>query len=225
MTESSTPDPQRTLSNDEIAQQDLPGWARLAGGLSARFETGDFQTGLELVSAFGAAAEEAGHHPDLVLTYPALEVKLVSHDVGGITSRDVLLAQAFNGLAKVHGVSAQPAALSEVELALDTPDFEKIAPFWAAVLGYRQDGDELVDPSGRGPTMWFQKRASDETAASQRFHLDIWVSPDVAQDRISGATAAGGVVVDDSQAPSFVVLADADGNKACICTSLDRAGT
>lgn len=38
------------------------------------------------------------------------------------------------------------------------------------------------------------------------------------------AVAAGGIVVDDSQAPSYTVLADQDGNRACVCTTLPPAG-
>ena len=58
--------------------------------------------------------------------------------------------------------------------------------------------------------------------ARQRFHADLWVPHDVAEERIAAAVAAGGRVVDDEQAPSFVVLADPEGNKACVCTCLDR---
>ena len=42
------------------------------------------------------------------------------------------------------------------------------------------------------------------------------------QGRIAAAVAAGGTVVDDAGAPSFTVLADAEGNRACVCTILDR---
>jgi len=44
----------------------------------------------------------------------------------------------------------------------------------------------------------------------------------VADERIAAAVATGGSIVDDSAAPSFTVLADPDGNRACICTSLGR---
>jgi 4a-hydroxytetrahydrobiopterin dehydratase len=44
----------------------------------------------------------------------------------------------------------------------------------------------------------------------------------VAQDRIAAALAAGGVLVSDEHAPRFTVLADAQGNKACITTGLGR---
>jgi 4a-hydroxytetrahydrobiopterin dehydratase len=50
------------------------------------------------------------------------------------------------------------------------------------------------------------------------------VPHDVAEARIAAALAAGGTLVSDAEAPSYWVLADADGNKACICTWQDRAG-
>ena len=71
------------------------------------------------------------------------------------------------------------------------------------------------------PLLWFQDTEAHETPR-QRFHLDVWVPHDVAQDRIDAAVAAGGQVVDDSQAPSYVVLADPEGNRACVCTCLGR---
>ena len=40
---------------------------------------------------------------------------------------------------------------------------------------------------------------------------------------IAAAVTAGGMVVDDSQAPSYTVIADQDGNKACVCTTLPAA--
>ncbi|HEX5772497.1 MAG TPA: hypothetical protein VFY11_16160 [Nocardioidaceae bacterium] len=44
-----------------------------------------------------------------------------------------------------------------------------------------------------------------------------------AEQRIAAAVAAGGVVLDDSQTPSYTVIADQDGNKACVCTTLPPA--
>ncbi|MBB3662980.1 hypothetical protein FB384_001884 [Prauserella sediminis] len=39
---------------------------------------------------------------------------------------------------------------------------------------------------------------------------------------MAAALDAGGRVVDDSHAPAFVVLADPDGNRVCVCTELGR---
>ena len=65
--------------------------------------------------------------------------------------------------------------------------------------------------------MWFQDTEPHE-APRQRLHLDVWVAPEVADARIAAAVAAGGTVVDDSEAPSFTVLADPEGNMVCVCT-------
>jgi 4a-hydroxytetrahydrobiopterin dehydratase len=159
-----------------------------------------------------------------VLTYPHVDVKLLSHDASGITERDVRLARAISELASAHGIAADPAAPTVVELALDTADPAAIGPFWAALLTGDPgavDGDDVVDPSGRVPLLWFQHTDAHETPR-QRFHIDLWVPHDAADARIAAAVAAGGTVVDATRAPSFTVLADAEGNRACICTTLDR---
>jgi 4a-hydroxytetrahydrobiopterin dehydratase len=54
--------------------------------------------------------------------------------------------------------------------------------------------------------------------ARQRFHVDVHVDPDQAQGRIDAALAGGGTLVSDEHAPSFTVIADPEGNKACVCT-------
>jgi 4a-hydroxytetrahydrobiopterin dehydratase len=51
-----------------------------------------------------------------------------------------------------------------------------------------------------------------------RIHLDITVPHDQARSRIEAALAAGGKIVHDAEAPAFWVLADPEGNEACICT-------
>ena len=56
-----------------------------------------------------------------------------------------------------------------------------------------------------------------------RFHLDVVVPHDVADQRVSEAIAAGGTLVSAESARAFWVLADADGNEACVCTWQDRS--
>jgi 4a-hydroxytetrahydrobiopterin dehydratase len=73
------------------------------------------------------------------------------------------------------------------------------------------------DDDGDLPTIWFQATDPHETPR-QRFHLDIRVPPEVAQQRIAAALDAGGTLVSDERAPAFVVLADPDGNQVCVCT-------
>ncbi len=212
------------LTPQQILDARLADWRGLAQALHARFRTGDFVTGLRFVTAVAEAAERAGHHPDVTLTYPFVDMKLISHDVSQITQRDIDLARRISVIAHEQGIVAEPSVLSELELALDAADLAAVGPFWAALLTGSPDsvvGEDVVDPHGRVPLLWVQHTDAHETPR-QRFHVDLWVAHDVADERIAAAVAAGGHVVDDQNAPSFVVLADPEGNKACVCTFLDR---
>ena len=212
-------DDKRRLSAQEVEQEHLADWRILFRTLHARFETGSFAKGLELVNRIGAAAEERNHHPDIDLTYPRVVVRLTSHDTGGVTRRDVDLARTISGFAAELGAAADPSALQVMELGLDSADRAEIMPFWAAVLGLQATDDELelVDGSGRLPTIWFQETTPHEPPR-QRFHVDVRVPPEVAEDRVRAAVAAGGTLVTDEHAPRFWILADAQGNKACVTT-------
>lgn len=74
-------------------------WEVQDGVAAVEFATGDFATGLRLVNALGEVAEEANHHPDIVLTYPSVTVRLTSHDIGGLSYRDAHLAGRFSEVA------------------------------------------------------------------------------------------------------------------------------
>ena len=176
-------------------------------------------------SAWGKRPTLANHHPDLDLRYGHVEVRLLSHDVFALTSRDLSLAGTISAIAGEMGLTADPSALRLPDLALDTADTAEILPFWAAVLGLEPTarGDELADPGGTHAGLWFQQ-TDPHDEPRQRFHLDVFVPHDVVDQRLAEALAAGGRLVDDSEAPSFWVLADAQGNKACLCTWQDAAG-
>ncbi|MFY0408816.1 4a-hydroxytetrahydrobiopterin dehydratase [Solicola sp. PLA-1-18] len=212
-----------TLSGQQVADAGLTDWSYLLRGLQTRLLTGDFATGLRLVEQIGAAAEAADHHPDLDLRYPYLDVRTSSHDVGGVTERDLRLARRISELAAAEGVRADPRATKQLELALDTPDAEGVVAFWSAVLDMseRRSDDDVDLHDDVLPNVWFQASGSQEPR--QRFHLDLWVPPEVVEERIAAALAAGGVLVSDEEAPSFWVLADAEDNRVCLCTWQDRA--
>jgi len=212
------------LSFADVEAADLPDWRRLFDTLRTRYRTGDFATGLQLVTRIGELAEAANHHPDVDLRYPTVAVVLWSHDVGGVTSRDVDLARGISRAAADLGVEADPTSLAVVEIALDTADHEEIKPFWRAVLGMTDDPEldsQLFDLVGSLPTLWFQDTDPHEEPR-QRFHLDIRVPPEVAESRIAAALEAGGTLVTDENAPRFWVLADPQGNKACVTTGRGR---
>jgi 4a-hydroxytetrahydrobiopterin dehydratase len=214
------------LRYPQVVAEELDDWRFFLMRLHARFRTGSFVKGLELVTRITEAAEAADHHPDVVLTYPQVDVDLFSHDVGGVTSRDVDLARRISAIAADLGVEAAPREVSTLELALDVPDADEVKPFWRTVLGYRDHGTwpEVFDPGGRGNTLWFQSAPEATGEVQQRFHLDIVVPREVAEERLRAALDAGGTLVSDSAAPAFWVLADAHGNKVCICTADGREG-
>ncbi len=224
-------DPLQKLTANEVRESGLDDWRLLLNGIRARFRTGDFATGLALVDRIGAAAEAAGHHPDISLTYPEVIVTLSSHDVGGITSRDVDLARQISGFAAEAGAEAEVSGLTQVEPGLDTADGARLAPFYAALVGGEVRGGEPVDPSGQVSTLWFQEpTGSDDESGpelpeqdhEQRWHLDVWVPEDEGERRVRAAIDAGGRLVSDAAAPSYWVLEDADGNRHCVCTRLGR---
>ncbi len=223
-------DPKQKLTATEV--QEAPGlddWRLLLTGIRARFRTGDFATGLALVDRIGAAAEEANHHPDISLTYPEVIVTLSSHDVGGITSRDVELARQISGFASDLGAEADVSGLTQLEPGLDTSGPERLGPFYAALLGGDVQHGDPVDPSGQVPGLWFQgPGAADEpqllppSEHEQRWHFDVWVPHDEGERRLQAVLDAGGTLVSDAEAPSFWVVEDADGNRSCICTRAGR---
>ena len=66
--------------------------------LSRRFELNTFAEALDLVNKIGEIAEEQGHHPDINLGWGYVEIYLSTHDIGGITDKDILLAKAIDNL-------------------------------------------------------------------------------------------------------------------------------
>ena len=217
-------DQEQTLRYPQVEAEGLADWRFFLARLHARFRTGSFVKGVELVTRVSDVAEEADHHPDVVLTYPHVDVTLVSHDVGGVTSRDVDLARRISAIAADLGLEPAPQEVSSLEIALDVPDAAAVKPFWAAVLGYTdsQHDGEVMDPGGRNNTLWFQDAPAATGDVQQRFHLDIVVPREVAEDRVRAAVAAGGTLVSEDAVPAFWILADAHGNKVCVCTADGR---
>src|SRR4051812_6877680 len=210
-----------TLPRSQVLVRQPEGWHVMLGAIEAVYATGDFRTGLAFVDRVGAAAEAADHHPDITLSYPAVHVKLTSHDAGGVTDRDIALAGTIRDIAAELGIAATPDRLSRLEIGLDAHDHAAVGAFWAAVLGYEVDGADIADPQGRQVPFWLEQTASHDDPR-QRFHVDVTVPPDQAQARVDAALAAGGTLVTREHEPAFTVLADPEGNKVCVCTSLGR---
>jgi 4a-hydroxytetrahydrobiopterin dehydratase len=221
------------LKGEQIAEANLADWRKLAQGLHARYSIDDFGAAARFVTAVGEAGDALGHHPSVSIGKGYVDFKLVSDDaiyrddegtehvVEWVTQQDIDLARRITEIAVDYKVEADPASVSDIELGLDTARSATIAPVWAALLT-GTPGDEIRDATGRVPNLWFGD-ADEHEAPGQRFHIEIYVAPEVAEQRIAAAVAAGGTVVDDSNAPSLTVIADQDGNKGIICVDASAA--
>ena len=209
------------LEPEEIAAAlgGLPDWRRHPRALATAYEAHSVPVALDLVAAIGAAAEEADHHPDVDWRYRHVFVRTTTHAAGNhVTDRDTALAARISTLAAERGLRAVPADARSYEIGVDAPDPAALAESWAAALGYRvgpQD-DEVTDPFGRGPTVWFQRTAMP---SASRLHLDVHVADELQDEAVAAIRTSGGRTLDTSSAPSFVVVADPDGNRFCICTA------
>jgi len=201
-------------------------WRVVGEGACAYFRTGSFAAGSRLAHAISELAGLDDHHPDVDLRHDGVIVRLITVAAGyyGLSERDLELARQISAIARKLGVPGDPAKVQTVQITIDAFDIPKVKPFWRAVLGYQDRDDspeDLVDPRGRGASIWFQKIDSPDPQVN-RVHLDIWVPPDQAQARIDAAIAAGGHLVSDKYAPSWWTLADAEGNLADVATAMSR---
>jgi 4a-hydroxytetrahydrobiopterin dehydratase len=70
----------------------LPEWEINSGELVRTYKFADFVAALDFVNRVGQLAEKAGHHPDIDIRYNKVRLALVTHDAGGLTSKDFDLA-------------------------------------------------------------------------------------------------------------------------------------
>jgi 4a-hydroxytetrahydrobiopterin dehydratase len=77
---------------------DLARWRLESGSIRRTYATHGWKGTLMVVNAIGHLAEAAWHHPELRVSYPAVEVSLNTHEAGGITQRDFELAARIEAL-------------------------------------------------------------------------------------------------------------------------------
>ena len=74
----------------------LPGWSRKGDTLSKTFQFETFPDGIAFVSRVAEAAEAAQHHPDIDIRYTKITCLLTTHDAGGITQKDLNMANEID---------------------------------------------------------------------------------------------------------------------------------
>ena len=210
--------------SETIAPQRFHGfdWRVVRDVAATHFRTGSFAAGVALVDAIGRLADAADHHPDVDLRYHGVTVRLKTHSEGKLTERDVALARQISEAARDLGVPVDLTGLQMVQVAIDALVIPDVLPFWRAVLGYREEGEEdFFDPRFQGPPFWFQQMDAPRPQRN-RIHIDVYVPHDQAEARVAAALAAGGHVVSDEHAPGWWTLADAEGNEVDVAPWPDR---
>lgn len=223
------------LAGAQIAAADLSDWRKLAQGLHARYLTADYGAAARLISAIARVAEARAHRPLTTIGDGYVDLKLVStdavyrdaegaeHTVEWVTDKDIAMARHITEIASAQGLAADPGAVTQVELGLDTLLSEEIAPVWAALLtgsaesqGRGSPSDEIRDATDRVPHLWF----GDDSECAQKIHIEVYIAPERMADRVAAVLAAGGRVVDEENAPGMIVIADQDGNTGVLCADL-----
>lgn len=87
----------------EEALDSLPGWSQEGEAIVKTYEFADFRAAIDFMSRAALSIDEMDHHPEWTNVYNRVDIRLSSHDVGGVTERDVQLA---NVLERVAGAAA-----------------------------------------------------------------------------------------------------------------------
>jgi 4a-hydroxytetrahydrobiopterin dehydratase len=206
-----------------LSADGIDDWVIVHGGPTAVFKVGSLTEAAQLAAAI---AEVPGLEQRTLLTAASdrLTVKL-TREMWGTEAKHVEVARAISAIARQQGASADRSAVQEVQLAVAAKPEAIDLGFWRAVLGYApMHEDNCIDPLGQGSTVWMQELDPDKPLR-HAMHIDVSVARDQAEERMQAAAAAGGIVVDDSNAPASWILADRSGNKVCIAAWPDGAET
>jgi 4a-hydroxytetrahydrobiopterin dehydratase len=207
-----------------LAADGVGDWVVLHGGATAVFTVGSLTAAAALAAAVARVPGLDGSGALLTVGDRRLTVRL-TRGVGFVEPRHADLARVISGLARQHGAVADRSAVQEVQLAVAARPEEQDIGFWRAVLGYDTLAeDNGCDPLGHGPTVWMQE-LDPAKPLRHAMHVDVSVAREQAEARLAAAVAAGGRVVDESEAPAWWTLADRAGNKVCIAAWPDGAGT
>lgn len=205
------------------------GWRLILGVLITHVPVASLAEAAEAARvAVEAAGADGDGHLTVDLHADRVVLRLHTLAVGAVTGHDLRLLPRLSAALAERSLLTRPgdaaAAPQLLEIAIDALDIPRIRPFWQAVTGYVDEpgpselgATALLDPLRRGPAIWFQQMDAPRPQRN-RIHLDVDVPPELAQLRIDAALAAGGTMVYTDQAPAFWVLADPEGNEACICT-------
>ena len=190
-------------------------WVVLHGGVTAVFRLPSLRDAAQLAEAVAQVPGLEGSGTLLTIADDRLTVRL-TRGVFRVEAQHIALARAVSEVARTHRAVVDRTAVQEVQLAIaakpDAIDLE----FWRAVLGYDGlDIDNAIDPLGHGSTVWMQE-LDPAKPLQHAMHVDVSVAREHVGARLEAALAAGGRIVDESDAPVSWILADRAGSRVCI---------
>ncbi|MSO84799.1 MAG: 4a-hydroxytetrahydrobiopterin dehydratase [Rhodospirillales bacterium] len=86
----------KTYPESEVRHRladEFPGWRFSGGHIERVYRTSGWRSSLLAANAIGHLAEAAWHHPDLLVSFRTVTVRLMTHDSNGITDLDFALAR------------------------------------------------------------------------------------------------------------------------------------
>jgi 4a-hydroxytetrahydrobiopterin dehydratase len=207
---------------DFLAAEQGTDWVVLHGGAAAYFGLPSAAEAAGLAAALARVPGIDGAGVLMTINGGQLTVRL-TRDLWWLDERHIDLARAISAVAREHGAVADRSRVQEVQFAVAAqPDAIDVG-FWRAVLGYAEMSDDnAVDPLGHGSTVWMQD-LDPAKPLRHAMHVDVSVAREEAENRLAAALAAGGRIVDDTNAPHGWILADRAGNRVCIATWPDGA--
>jgi 4a-hydroxytetrahydrobiopterin dehydratase len=75
----------------------VPGWTRNGDGIERQYKFADFTQAFGFMARVALLAEKADHHPEWSNVYNKVDIRLTTHDAGGISARDFALARVIDG--------------------------------------------------------------------------------------------------------------------------------
>jgi 4a-hydroxytetrahydrobiopterin dehydratase len=84
------------LTDDEIEESLPDEWERAGDEIVRVYEFDSYLGGVGFAAGIGGIAQDAFHHPEIIINWQEVEVRLTSHEEGGITENDISLAERFN---------------------------------------------------------------------------------------------------------------------------------
>jgi len=86
------------LSDEEISDRLPAGWDRENDEIVRSYDFDAYLDASGFLAAAAGVAEDAWHHPEMTISWGEVEVRLTTHDAGGITDNDIDMAERLNGI-------------------------------------------------------------------------------------------------------------------------------